>query len=71
MGELFFYSNVTIKIGEKNGEAKTIGKLIAKQPTKLQKAKSICFLNNKIIGLCLNCVKLSPFYRCQMSLIIQ
>lgn len=43
MGGLSFYSNATIKIREKNGEAKTIGKLIAKQPIELQRAKPIHF----------------------------
>lgn len=37
----FLYSNATIKIGEKNGVAETIGKLIAKQLIELQKAKPI------------------------------
>lgn len=43
MGGSFFYSNATIKIREKNGVAETIGKLIAKQPIELQKAKPIRF----------------------------
>lgn len=33
MGRLLFYSNATIKIREKNVEAKTIGKLTARQLT--------------------------------------
>lgn len=43
MGELFFYSNATIKLREKNGEAKTIGKLTARQLINLQKTKPIHF----------------------------
>lgn len=33
MGRLSFYSNVTVKIREKNGVAKTIGKLTARPLT--------------------------------------
>lgn len=43
MGGSFLYSNATIKIREKNGVAETIGRLIAKQPIELQKAKPIHF----------------------------
>lgn len=39
----FLYSNATIKIREKNGVAETIGRLIAKQPIELPKAKPIHF----------------------------
>lgn len=38
-----FYSNATIKIRGKNGEAKTIGRLIAKQLIELQRAEPIHF----------------------------
>jgi len=38
---LSFYSNVTIKIRKKNGEAKIVGRLIAKQLIELQGSKSI------------------------------
>lgn len=43
MEGLSFSSNATIETREKNGEAETIGKLIARQPVTLQRAKPIHF----------------------------